>query len=152
MRSYSHAWAASLRGTARALPVAAALALCGCNLELLREHPLGCRADEQALVRDTLYFGGSIPGGGDVGVDDWRTFENDVLAPAFPQGYTVLDARGHWRGADGVTRGEASRVVILVHGDDAASAAKVRRIVASYHERFRQEAVLRERSAVCAAF
>jgi hypothetical protein len=130
----------------------AATALGGCNVELLREHPLGCRADEQPLVREALYFGASIPGGGDVGAADWRRFEDEVITPRFPQGYSVIEAAGKWRGADGVTRGEPSRIVVLIHEDDAASAAKVRQVAQQYRERFRQEAVLRERGAVCAAF
>jgi hypothetical protein len=128
------------------------MALGGCNVELLREHPLGCRADEQRLVREALYFGASIPAGGNVGAQDWRRFEDDVITPRFPQGYSVIDAAGKWRGAGGATRGEPSRILVLIHEDDAASAEKVRQIVQQYRERFRQEAVLRERGAVCAAF
>lgn len=125
----------------------------GCAGAWVREHPpLGCRAGEQALVRDTLYFGRSIPGGGRVGDGDWNRFEHDVLLPAFPQGYSVLDAHGRWRGDDGATIGEDSRIVVLVHADDAAAAAAVRAVAAAYRERFRQESVLRERAAVCAAF
>jgi len=128
------------------------IALGGCNVELLREHPLGCRSDEQSLVRETLYFGASIPGGGEVDEPAWRRFESDVLTPAFPRGYTVLDASGKWRGSDGATIGEASRIVVVVHEDDAASAARVRDVAQRYRRMFRQEAVLRERTAVCAAF
>jgi hypothetical protein len=130
----------------------AALALGGCRLDRLREHPLGCRAGEQALVRDTLYFGRALPDGGDVEDGAWRRFEHDVLAPAFPRGYSVLDASGHWRGADGQALAERSRVVIIVHADDAAAAATVRDVAARYRSLFRQESVLRERSAVCATF
>lgn len=129
-----------------------ALTLAGCKLDWVREHPLGCRLDEQLALRDTLYFGRSIPGGGEVDEAAWQRFENETLLPAFPRGYTTLDAHGHWRGADGATIGEASRVVILVHGDDAASEAAVRAVVARYRSVFHQESVLRERSAVCATF
>ena len=124
----------------------------GCHAEWVREHPLGCRLDEQLLVRDTLYFGRSIPGGGEVDADAWRQFEADVLLRAFPRGYTVVDATGRWRGADGATIGEASRVVIIVHADDSASEATVRDVVARYRATFRQESVLRERAAACASF
>jgi len=128
------------------------IVLGGCHVELLREHPLGCRSDEQALVRDTLYFGASIPAGGEVDAAAWQRFEHDVLTPAFPQGYSVLDAHGAWRGADGVTTHEASRIVVLTHPDDAAAAASVRRVAQRYREMFHQESVLRERGAVCAQF
>lgn len=128
------------------------LMLAGCKLDWVREHPLGCRLDEQGALRDTLYFGRSIPGGGEVDTDAWQRFESDVLAPAFPRGYSVLDAAGHWRGNDGTLVSEASRIVIVVHGDDAASEAALRRLIARYREMSRQESVLRERVAVCATF
>ena len=129
-----------------------ALALGGCSIELLREHPLGCRSDEQRLVRDTLYFGASIPGGGEVNATAWQGFEHDVLTAAFPRGFSVIDANGHWRGADGAVAREASRIVVIVHTDDAQSAAEVRRVAQRYREMFHQESVLRERSTVCAQF
>ena len=134
-----------------------AAALGGCaatdtKREWLVEHTLGCRLDEQRLVRDALYFGRSIPGGGEVDDDAWHAFEDDVVAAAFPRGFTVIDANGRWRGADGVLASEGSRVVLVVHADDAATEARVRDVVARYRERFRQESVLRERAAVCVSF
>ena len=131
---------------------AAVFALGGCHADWVREHPLGCRADEQALARDTLYFGRAIRGGGEVDDSAWKRFEETVLIPAFPRGYSVLDATGHWRGADGLALTEPSRIVVIVHADDAATAATLRDVVARYRTLFHQESVLRERSAVCAAF
>jgi hypothetical protein len=142
-----------MRSFARAaVSLALAAMLGGCSFELLREHPLGCRSDEQRLVRDTLYFGASIPGGGSVDAGAWQVFEHDVLTPAFPQGYSMIDAHGNWRGADGATASEGSHIVIIVHADDAQSATDVRKIAQRYREMFRQESVLRERSTVCAQF
>jgi hypothetical protein len=145
------------RATAAVALAMAAVAGGGCasdgvKREWVIEHPLGCRLDEHRLVRDTLYFGRSIPGGGEVDDAAWRAFEADVLAPAFPDGYTVLDASGHWRDAAGAAVAEASRVVLIVHADDGATEQRVRDVVARYRARFRQESVLRERGAVCATF
>jgi hypothetical protein len=137
----------------RRIGLAAGLALLGgCQLDWVREHPLGCRMDEQLAVRDTLYFGRSIPGGGEVDDAAWRAFETATLLPAFPLGYTVLDANGRWRGEDGATIGEASRLVVIVHADDSARDAAVRDVVSRYRTQFRQESVLRERAAVCTSF
>ena len=141
------------RHAASRIGLAALLVLLGgCQLDWVREHPLGCRVDEQLAVRDTLYFGRSIPGGGEVDDDAWRAFETATLLPAFPRGYTVLDANGHWRGDDGATIGEASRLVVIVHADDSAGDATVRNVIARYRLQFRQESVLRERAGVCASF
>lgn len=130
----------------------AMLALQGCAVEWTREHRLYCRMDEQTQIRDTLYFGLSVPGGGSVSEAEWKRFENDVLSTSFPQGFTVVDAHGTWRGADGVTVSEPSRVVAIVHADDTASDAAIRDVVKRYRDSFHQEAVLRERGAVCASF
>jgi len=136
----------------RALTIGLALILCGCKIDWVREHPLGCRADEQALVRDTLYFGLAIPGGGAVTPAQWTQFETDVLLTAFPRGFSVLDAHGPWRSADGRNEVEASRLVVILHADDLATAASLRDVIARYKTMYRQEAVIRERAAVCVAF
>jgi len=125
------------------------LAVQGCAVDWTREHRLYCRMDERLLVRDTLYFGLSIPGGGEVSEADWRHFESDDLTRAFPKGFTVLDAHGAWRGANGDTVHELARVVIVVHEDDATSKSAVDNAVRNYQAAFHQEAVLHERAAVC---
>ncbi|HEV7491744.1 MAG TPA: DUF3574 domain-containing protein [Rhodanobacteraceae bacterium] len=133
--------------------MAAALAMMatiqGCAVEWTREHRLYCSMDEQLLVRDTLYFGLSIPDGGEVAEADWKRFENDTISHLFPQGFTVLDAHGARRGTSGDAIHEPSRVVIVIHDDDAKSRSAVEEIVRDYRAAFRQEAVLRERAAVC---
>ena len=141
-----------IRPLAHCILAATLALLAGCHADWVREHPLGCRLDEQLAIRDTLYFGRSIPGGSEVDADAWRRFETGVLLPAFPRGYTMLDAAGRWRGADGTTIGEASRVVVIVHADDSASESTVRGVVARYRSEFHQESVLRERGAACVSF
>lgn len=141
-----------IRHSARRFGLAAVLVLLGgCHLDWVREHPLGCRSDERLAVRDMLYFGRSIPGGGEVDDAAWQAFEAATLLPAFPRGYTVLDANGRWRGDDGTTISEASRLVLIVHAGDSAGDAKVRGVASRYRVQFRQESVLRERAAVCAS-
>ena len=132
--------------------IALSLAGSGCAVEWTREHKVYCRMDETLGVRETLYFGRSIPGGGTVEDAAWKRFEDDAIARAFPNGFTVLEARGAWRGADGAMTSEPSRVVAIVHADDTASDAAIRDIVKRYRAEFHQEAVLRERAAVCISF
>lgn len=129
--------------------LAVALALSGCGVEWTRKHELYCRMDERLELRDTLYFGLSIPGGGSVADADWKPFADDAIGRAFPNGFTIVDAHGTWRGADGASVSEPSRVVTIVHPDDGASDAAIRAIVQRYRTTFRQEAVLRERTSVC---
>lgn len=141
------------RRIAAALVLGVALSLQACaSIDWEREHPLYCRSDEQTLIRDTLYFGTSIPGGSIVDDAAWKRFEDDVLAPAFAHGFTVIDARGTWRADDGTKVSEPSRIVVNVHADDAASEMSIRNLVRQYRETFHQQAVLRERVTVCASF
>lgn len=126
-------------------------AMHGCGLEWTREHELYCRMDERLQIRDTLYFGLSIPGGGSVADADWARFEADVIGHAFPKGFSVLAGHGSWNGADGTTVSEPSRIVVILHDDDSASDAAVRDIVQRYRATFHQEAVLRERSVACSS-
>jgi len=116
------------------------------------DHPLGCRPDERRLVRDTLYFGRSMPDGGAVAEADWDRFERESLLPAFADGYTVLDASGRWRDADSAQVVEPSRLVIWLHVDTPDAERTVAGVVADYRARFRQRSVLRERVAACASF
>ncbi|HVV96387.1 MAG TPA: DUF3574 domain-containing protein [Rhodanobacteraceae bacterium] len=126
-----------------------AIQLAGCSVELTREHRLYCRMDETLGIRETLYFGRSIPNGGLVGDADWKRFESETIARAFPNGFTVIDAHGSWRGAEGAMVSEPSIVVAIVHPDDAESESAIREIIRRYRDEFHQESVLRDRTAAC---
>ncbi|MEO8671950.1 MAG: DUF3574 domain-containing protein [Tahibacter sp.] len=133
--------------------LAAAAFLCSaCAVEWKREFALQCRLDEKIALRDALYFGRNIPGGGTVTDADWEHFRDESVASAFPDGFTELNAVGHWRNSAGVRVAEATRIVLVVHTDDGVSEQALDRIVTTYRERFRQESVLRERSRVCVRF
>jgi hypothetical protein len=126
---------------------AMALALAAC---VSPQHP-SCRSGEQLRVLDTLYFGTHSLRGA-VTADEWRKFLDTTVTPRFPQGLTVSQASGQWRGADGTIVRESSYVLSLIHPDGAPSDAAIGEIVASYKSAFAQESVLRSRSETCASF
>ena len=67
-----------------------------------------------AQVQDTLYFGMSKKDG--VVTDaEWQAFVDEAITPRFPDGLTVFDARGQWRGADGAIGRERSKALLIVH-------------------------------------
>ena len=109
----------------------------------------GCAAGQQAAVTDQLYFGTGRPHGADVTPQEWAGFVSEEIAPRFPQGFSLLEAQGQWRNADGSVAHEQTHVLQLVHPDDAASAQAVTQIAERYKSRFEQEAVLRVRTAAC---
>jgi hypothetical protein len=126
--------------------VAVAIALCGCASTAV------CRSGEQASVHDTLYFGTGRPDGGVVSVEEWTRFLESIVTPRFPQGLTVSDVSGQWRGNDGSIVREATHVLQLVHPGDTDSNGRVDEIAQAYKTQFEQEAVLRVSSRVCTSF
>lgn len=138
-----------MRATVPGLPAALVLAIAtsGCA-----SVPRGeCAGATASWVQDTLYFGTARPVGF-VTPGEWARFLEATVTPRFPEGLTVWDATGQWRGADGVVVREPSHVLTLLHADDAGSERRVLEIVAAYKARFEQEAVLRVRSDVCPSF
>lgn len=111
-----------------------------------------CRTGDTSLERDELYFGRNRKGGSEISEDEWHGFLGREVTPRFPNGFTVWDARGQWRGADGTIEEEQSKVLAVFHPADAASRSAVDSIVALYRSAFHQEAVLRARTAACVGF
>lgn len=114
--------------------------------------PAACATGDAALERDELYFGRNRKGGAEVSEEEWQGFLGGVVTPRFPAGFTVWEARGQWRGADGTVEVEKSKVLAVFHPPDGASRAAVDTIVALYRADFQQEAVLRARTPACVGF
>lgn len=108
-----------------------------------------CPSGQELEIRDALYFGLTIPGGGEISASDWEDFLSGTVTPAFPSGLTVLEAKGQWREASGLVRAEPTRVVVLYHENSPDTDESIRGIIGTYKERFRQEAVLWERTSAC---
>jgi hypothetical protein len=132
-----------------ALVALASLGLSGCA----SSGPPGpaCAPGEQAAVQQTLYLGTGRRDGM-VSAEEWSHFLESVVTPRFPQGLTVSQASGQWRGQDGTIVREASYVLTLVHPADALNDAHVEQIAQAYRVRFEQDAVLRVRSRVCTSY
>jgi len=98
-----------------------------------------------------LVFGLQGPGG-PIPDAEWEVFLAEVVTPRFPDGLTVLQARGQWRGASARVEREASRVVEIVHGAAPEADERINQIVAIYKARYRQESVMVVRTGVDACF
>ena len=114
--------------------------------------PVSCPPGHNSLVRDGLYFGLTEPSGRAISEDEWEGFLGRTVTPAFPAGFTVLSARGQWKGNDGTVVKEPSRLLVLFHPPSGVADDSIRSIIAKYRTDFHQEAVLWERSLACAAF
>jgi hypothetical protein len=111
-----------------------------------------CQQGESVQQRSTLYFGAAMPDGGVVSDQQWQDFLAGTVTPKFPDGLTWFNARGQWRGGDKTIVREDSRVIVLLHDGDLRTQQRLDRIAESYKRAFAQEAVLQERSTVCARF
>lgn len=129
----------------RPLPLLFALTGCG-----TMQEPT-CRLGEQAAVTESIYFGTNKPGGV-VSAEEWATFVNESVTPAFPEGLTSWAASGQWRMAGGTIEREVSHVLQLTHDDSPQRNQAIRTIVDKYKRDFQQEAVLRVRSRTCIRF
>jgi|CZKI01.1.fsa_nt_gi hypothetical protein len=82
------------------------------------------RPEAAHWLRSELYFGiGPVDiADGGVGEMRWRAFFDREVTPRFPDGLTVLDAYGQWRGGgkEGPSR-LRSKVLVILHEDTPAS-------------------------------
>ena len=125
----------------------AALALAACA-----PQAPSCAPPSVPATGFEVYFGRDKPGG-EVTEAEWQGFVDEILSPRFPDGLTVLDAKGLWRDPrSGKVLGERTKLVLLVAPDGAAARPVIEAAVADYQRRFDQHTVLRLERPVCAIF
>jgi hypothetical protein len=112
--------------------------------------PLRTCGSASPQLRTTLYFGGARPNGS-VSELEWQIFLRDEVTTRFPNGMTVWDAEGQWRGSEGKIGHERTKVLLLVHPDTDQARQSIRAVIEKYRKTFEQESVLWETSQVCAA-
>jgi hypothetical protein len=106
-------------------------------------------------IRTELYFGTSIPGGGEVSDAEWNAFLDAEITPRFPDGLTVLEGFGQFLTSEGVIAEEDSIVLIIFHPAEfvGESSDAIEEIRESYETGFDQESVLRvDAEPVCVSF
>ncbi|MEU7553996.1 DUF3574 domain-containing protein [Streptomyces sp. NPDC044571] len=102
-----------------------------------------------------LYFGTGRPGGRPpVGEKEFMRFLDREITPAFPEGLTLQDGRGQWRGQDGRTVRETSYEVVLLYPESEADerGARIERIRTAYEKQYQQDSVGRSDDKVTAEF
>lgn len=125
------------------------LALAGCATV---EPAPACPAGQEAMRTAQLFFGRNIGDKPGVSEADFQAFVDSELTPRFPQGLTVLEGGGQWKGAENILIREASKVVVLIFPKGVGGMAKVREVRETYKRRFNQEAVLTITQDACVAF
>jgi hypothetical protein len=101
-----------------------------------------CRAGLKPQEVAQLLFGRKI--GDRLGVSEaqWGRFVDREISPRFPDGLTVLDAKGEWRDAVRKTVvHEPSKVVEIVLPGRPDDVEQLNQIAQAYKTRFRQQSV-----------
>src|SRR5206468_4408782 len=129
--------------------VLVALSLAGCATAPTRP---ACPDGQQRLRTAQLFFGRNV--GAKPGVTDasFRKFVDDELTPRFPDGLTILDGGGQWRGPENKLIREASKVVLIVLPKSSDAAERIEAVRAAYKTRFQQDSVLLITQASCVSF
>src|SRR5215204_2426619 len=71
------------------------------------------RADK--FFRTELYFGTGKPDGGLVTAEEWDKFLETEVTPRFPDGFTVLEGYGQFKGSAGKIVRETSLILVLFY-------------------------------------
>jgi uncharacterized protein DUF3574 len=130
---------------------AAALALAGCATT--RPDPLpACPAGQEAHRTAQLFFGRNVGDKATVSDADFRKFVDEDLTPNFPDGLTILDGGGQWRGEQNLLIREASKVVLIVLPKGREASARLDAARNAYKTRFHQDSVLLITQAACVSF
>ncbi len=103
------------------------------------------------FVSDTLYFGTSTSKG-PVTTPQWDSFVSSVVTPQFPEGLTIWDAKGQWKGKSGSVGKEKTKVLLLIHLDSRKADEAIQEIINAYKKRFNQESVMKVRTPADVSF
>ena len=129
------------------------LALAGCATTAVPAAPRhACLEGEKSAQVVQLFFGrnvGQTPG---VSEKDWETFLDKEIVPRFPDGLSVIDTAGVWKGKDGSAVHELGKAVVIVLSGRPEDQARLGEVTSAYKARFSQESVLTSRSRSCVAF
>ncbi|MCY7323804.1 MAG: DUF3574 domain-containing protein [Phormidesmis sp. CAN_BIN36] len=106
----------------------------------------------ETFERTELFFGLSKPNNVQVTNEEFQSFVDSVVTPLFPDGLTLLTARGQFKNSSGEVIVERSRLLILLYPFSSDSNAKVEQIRTAYKDAFQQESVLRVDEQSCVSF
>ncbi|MFI1650435.1 DUF3574 domain-containing protein [Streptomyces avidinii] len=102
-----------------------------------------------------LYFGTQrADGRGTVEEREFMRFLDREITPAFPEGLTLHDGYGQWRGQDGKIVRETSYEVVLLYPEKEAGerSTRIERIRQAYEDQYQQDSVGRSDDRVSAGF
>ena len=134
------------------------LAMAGCGVLLagcvsFRPPPApACPVGQDYVRTAQLFFGRNIGDQPKITEADFRRFMDEEVTPRFPDGLTVLDGGGQWRGASDKLIREASKVVLVVLPKGRGADSRIEAVRSAYKTRFHQDSVMLVTQSSCVSF
>ena len=96
-----------------------------------------CSGAQKPWVVADLLFGRTH-----VSEANWARFLATEVTPRFPDGFTVIDAKGQWRapGGEKISR-ERSKLLMIAMPPGAGNDERLQKVVEAYKSRFKQQSV-----------
>ena len=108
-----------------------------------------CPAGQTQLRTAQLFLGAKAPVR--LNEKDLRSFVAGEVTPRFPDGVTVVDGGGQWKGDDNRLIREAAKVVLIVLPAKGDPQAQVEAVRTAYRARFKQDSVVVMPPPACVA-
>lgn len=128
----------------------AALSLAACATT--KPEPPACPDGQLRLRTAQLFFGRNIDEKPAVSEADFGKFVDEELTPRFPDGLTILDGGGQWRGPENKLIRESSKIVLIVLPAKGDVNKRIEAARNAYKTRFKQDTVLLITQAACVSF
>lgn len=118
----------------------------------LRADAVPCPTGTDRYAEYRLFMGRSRGGVEVVTEAAWRDFLAAEVTPRFPDGLTVLDATGQWRGSSGAITRERTKLLLILTEPGSDGARRIEETAEAYKREFGQESVLRAVTTACVSF
>jgi hypothetical protein len=132
--------------------LAVLVVMAGCAASPLPSPEAACAPGQSPGVLAEAFLGRNIGVRPGVTATEFRAFLDAEVTPRFPEGFSLADAQGQFRGADGTLVREAAFRLSVLLPDPATQRARLTEVAAAYKARFRQEAVLVVETPACFKF
>ena len=111
-----------------------------------------CSAGLHPAATAELFFGRNIGQVTAVSEEAWQGFIDREISPRFPNGLSVFDVYGQYRGPGGEFVREPTKALLLVFSGSSEERDKVHAIRDAYRDQFRQESVMLLEQNACVSF
>ena len=108
-----------------------------------------CPAGQAQLRTAQLFLGAKAPA--KVSDTDLRKFVDAEVTPRFPDGVTVVDGGGQWKGDENRMIREAAKVVMIVLPARGDPHGRVEAVRSAYRSRFKQDSMVVMPPPACVA-